>query len=140
MGQIVGNDLCGLFHRRKTIARMRRHETDHAGDAARFHLRCDVDQRQRSETSRCAFSLGDDPGQATKRRANQRRFARRRRSDLDEIGRKIGDIIGSVAGPCTLAVPAHIDCDGPETMAREPVGYRPPCPSGLSAAVREDYR
>src|SRR3546814_4281403 len=77
---------------------------------------------------------------STKRRANQRRFARRRRSDLDEIGRKIGDIIGSVAGPCTLAVPAHIDCDGPETMAREPVGYRPPCPSGLSAAVREDYR
>src|SRR3546814_8366118 len=65
MGQIVGNDLCGLFHRRKTIARMRRHETDHAGDAARFHLRCDVDKRQRSETSRCAVSLGDEPGQAT---------------------------------------------------------------------------
>ena len=37
-------------------------------------------------------------------------------------------------------MPPHIDCDGPETMAREPVGYRPPCPSGLSATVREDYR
>src|SRR3546814_11651159 len=109
-------------------------------DAALYLLRCNVGLRKQSETARCAFSRGATPGQSTKRRSNQRQFARRRRSDLDEIGRKIGDIIGSVAGPYTLAVPAHIDCYGPETMARAPVGYRPPCPSGLSAAVREDYR
>ena len=92
---------------------------DDAGDAAGFHLGRDVDQGERAETSRCAFSLSHNPGYSAKGRADYGWLFPDRRSDRDEICRKIGNMIGPITRPCTFAMPAQIDRNRPESVAGE---------------------
>jgi hypothetical protein len=138
--QVLGNDPRGLLGRGEAFARMGSHKADHAGNAAGFHLGRNVDQSERTESSRCAFSFGDDPGQPAKRRADQGWFSARGRSDCDKIGCEIGNIVSPIAGPCAVAMSAQIDCDRLETMAGEQLGYGFPRPAGLPATVRQNDR